>query len=199
MLICTSWPGMPSRRSNSRMTRPTALTSTSTAPARPRKMRSWNRSTPARPTRIPGSCSSGSSPTSDSAGAATYPTTCARCSVSGYMRVVPISTEIPGRSGAFTSIRAISSQLRKSRSTTGTKRRLRRISRSIRAFSCSPSGTIFEKVSSVAPTSAVCSATSSARQLSRLPATTFPLRSSTRPRGGANSRALTRFSSASVA
>src|SRR5512139_661821 len=77
---------------------------------------------------------------------------------------------MPGRSGAFSSIRAISSQVRNSRTMTGTKRRRRRTSRSMRARSVSVSGTILEKVSSVATTSAVCSATSRARQFRRLPA-----------------------------
>ena len=55
------------------------------------------------------------------------------------------------------------------------------------------------KASSVCPTSAVSSTIISARQLSLLPPTTVPKRSRIRPRGGAISRALMRFVSASVA
>ena len=78
-------------------------------------------------------------------------------------------------------------------------RRRLRISRSIRDRSCSASGTTAENASSVASTLSVCSTVSSARQFSLLPATAMPNRSSTRPRGGAVSRALIRLLSASVA
>ena len=61
MVRPTSSPCMPSCRSSSRITRPSALTSSCTAPARPRRSRSWDFSMPARPTRMPGSARSGSS------------------------------------------------------------------------------------------------------------------------------------------
>jgi hypothetical protein len=95
-------------------------------------------------------------------------------------------------------MRAMSSQVRNSRSMIGTKRRWRRSSRSMRARSVSVSATMREKLSSVAATSPVCSATSSARQLMRLPPITSPLRSSSRPRGGAIRRAEMRLLSAIV-
>ena len=47
-------------------------------------------------------------------------------------RLWPTSMVTPGRSGALTSIRATSSQLRFSRTVTGTKLRLRSISRMMR-------------------------------------------------------------------
>ena len=71
-------------------------------------------------------------------------------------------------------------------------------SRSMRARSYSLSGSSAEKASSVAGTLSVCSATSTARQLVMLPASTMPKRSRMRPRGGAIMRALMRFSSAIV-
>ena len=52
-------PGWPSVRSSSRTTRPTALTSTWTAPARPRRSSSSERSTPFLPKRMVASCSDG--------------------------------------------------------------------------------------------------------------------------------------------
>ncbi len=83
--------------------------------------------------------------------------------------------------------------------TTGMKRLRRWSSRSMRARSWSASGTMRLKASRVAPTSLVSSAISTARQLSLLPATTAPNRSSTRPRGGAIRRELIRLVSAKVA
>jgi hypothetical protein len=64
-------PGVPSWRSISRTTRPTALTSTRLRPARPRKPRSCSFSTPPLPMRNPGSSSSGSPVSSASATALT--------------------------------------------------------------------------------------------------------------------------------
>ena len=68
----------------------------------------------------------------------------------------------------------------------------------MRARSWSASGSTWLNASSVPPTSLVSSTISSARQLSLLPATTVPNRSSTWPRGGAISRELMRLLSASV-
>ena len=199
--ICTSSPCGPSRRSSSRMTRPTALTSSCTAPARPRSTsvvvpldaRRGRRGCPAAPAAGRRPCRA---PTAARHSRRHAPGARPR----GRCAVVPTSIRMPGRSGAFTSIRAISSQVRNSRTITGTKRRRRRTSRSMRARSVlgqrdDPARR--SRASRRHP--GVCSATSRARQFSRLPATTRPWRSSTRPRGGGSSRAERRFSSASVA
>ena len=117
--------------------------------------------------RMPGRASIGSSRHVRPRSAAPRSRRHARASApNGYCRVVPTSTRMPGRSGAFTSMRAMSSQVRNSRTMTGMKRRCRCTSRSMRARSWSASGTMRAKLSSVAPTSSVCSAISSARQFS---------------------------------
>ena len=71
MVSWTSRPGWPSSRDSSRMTRPTALTSSWLVPAVPRSAFSWYFTTPALPIRKPGSDSTGSPFSSASATAPT--------------------------------------------------------------------------------------------------------------------------------
>ncbi len=106
---------------------------------------------------------------------------------------------MPGRSGAFTSMRAMSSQVRNSRTTT------RDEAPAAAQFALDAGALVVgqrhhaaERVQGGADV-AVSSTISSARQFSLLPATTVPKRSRMRPRGGAISRALIRLLSARVA
>ena len=111
----------------------------------------------------------------------------------------PCSIDTPGKSVVLTSTRVISSQLISSRMATGTKLCLLRMSRMTRRRAASVSGTSVPTASSVEEMSPTCSATSTARYVGRLIAKGAPKRSTIRPRGGAKSRRLMRFSSASMA
>jgi hypothetical protein len=174
-LICTSWPGMPSRRSSSRMTRPTALTSSCTAPARPRRMRSWWRSTRRGRRGCRAVAAAGRRPcrlrrrrrhSPRHAPGARPRGRCAWCRCrpdAGQVGRVHLDPRhlLPGQELAHDDGHEAAAAAH--------------LALDARALMVGRAGRCFEKVSSVAPTSAVCSATSRARQFSRLPATTLPV------------------------